>query len=120
MPLYLLQKWNDFIIKIHKTRQLLNTEDNRLAYENYQIIQDRPIIFDEEKNIFNQNAVGYTSDDEEIFLRYRRSTKQVSVGQSPVSVSYAINYMEKEHKGWVKPVFSSIVYRLPVSKLNLC
>ncbi|XP_031777363.1 major facilitator superfamily domain-containing protein 6 isoform X2 [Nasonia vitripennis] len=113
MPLYRLQKWNDFIIKIHKTRKLLNTEDNRLAYGNYQNIQDRPIIFDEEKNIFNQNAVGYTSDDEEIFFRYRRSTKQVSVGQSPVSVSYAINYKEKEHKGWVKPVFSSIVYRLP-------
>lgn len=34
---------------------------------------------------------------------------------SPMSVIYAKNYDKKEHKGWVKPLFSSIVYRLPVS-----
>jgi len=34
---------------------------------------------------------------------------------SPLSVTYAANYNEKENKGWVKPLFSSIVYRLPVS-----
>ncbi|KOC63661.1 Major facilitator superfamily domain-containing protein 6 [Habropoda laboriosa] len=32
-------------------------------------------------------------------------------GQSPHSVSYAANYNEKENRGWVKPLFSSIVYR---------
>ena len=35
-------------------------------------------------------------------------------GKSPHSVSYAANYNEQENKGWVKPLFSSIVYRLPV------
>lgn len=34
---------------------------------------------------------------------------------SPLSVTYAANYNEKENKEWVKPLFSSIVYRLPVS-----
>lgn len=35
---------------------------------------------------------------------------------SPLSVTYAANYNEKENKEWVKPLFSSIVYRLPVSR----
>ncbi|XP_012281438.1 major facilitator superfamily domain-containing protein 6 [Orussus abietinus] len=47
--------------------------------------------------------------------RSRRSAKMPhpSAGQSPLAVTYAANYNEKEHKGWVKPLFSSIVYRLP-------
>lgn len=32
-------------------------------------------------------------------------------GQSPVQVSYAQNYDNKEHKSWVQPIISSIVYR---------
>lgn len=52
--------------------------------------------------------------------RSRRSIRMLhgSIGQnqlSPLSVTYAANYDEKENKGWVKPLFSSIVYRLPVS-----
>lgn len=34
---------------------------------------------------------------------------------SPLSVTYAANYNEKENKEWVKPLFSSIVYRLGVN-----
>lgn len=34
---------------------------------------------------------------------------------SPLSVAYATNYNKEQNKGWVKPLFSSIVYRLPVS-----
>lgn len=34
-----------------------------------------------------------------------------SAGQSPVQVSYAQNYDDKEHKSWVQPIISSIVYR---------
>lgn len=120
MPFYQLQKPNDFIINIHRKRKLLDTKNkNILAYENYKDIKDQTIFFNEENNIFKQNVVGYAMDDEDISIRTRRSTKQASAGQSPVSVSYAINYKEKEHRGWVKPVFSSIVYRLPVSKLSL-
>ncbi|XP_011496163.1 PREDICTED: major facilitator superfamily domain-containing protein 6 [Ceratosolen solmsi marchali] len=49
------------------------------------------------------------------FQRHRRSIKILSSspGQSPISVSYAVNYNNSDHKGWVKPIFSSIVYRLP-------
>lgn len=57
-------------------------------------------------------------------MRSRRSIRTLHgtiFGQnqlSPLSITYATNYNEKEHKGWVKPLFSSIVYRLPVSKFN--
>lgn len=40
-------------------------------------------------------------------------------GQSPHTVAYAANYNEQENKGWVKPLFSSIVYRLPVKNCFL-
>ena len=66
--------------------------------------------------IHQQSALEYhIANIESLLHRARRSTKFSSVGQSPLSVSYAANYEEKEHKGWVKPIFSSIVYRLPVS-----
>lgn len=54
-------------------------------------------------------------------MRNRRSVRMLHssmFGQnqlSPLSITYAKNYNEKENKGWVKPLFSSIVYRLPVS-----
>lgn len=34
---------------------------------------------------------------------------------SPMPVTYASNYNELENKDWVKPLFSSIVYRIGVS-----
>lgn len=49
--------------------------------------------------------------------RSRRSTGGIPrsyAGQSPRGVYYAVNYKQDEESDWVKPLFSSIVYRLPV------
>ncbi|XP_017889628.1 major facilitator superfamily domain-containing protein 6 isoform X2 [Ceratina calcarata] len=46
-------------------------------------------------------------------IRTKRYVRVPHSGVSPHSVSYAANYNEKENRGWVKPLFSSIVYRLP-------
>lgn len=45
--------------------------------------------------------------------RIRRSIRGItySAGQSPIDVTNAYNYKEEEHKSWVKPIISSIVYR---------
>jgi len=51
-------------------------------------------------------------------VRNRRAIRMLhgSIGKlSPLSVTDAANYDEQKNKGWVKPLFSSIVYRLPVS-----
>jgi len=51
-------------------------------------------------------------------MRNRRAIRMLhgSIGKlSPLSVTDAANYDEQKNKGWVKPLFSSIVYRLPVS-----
>lgn len=73
------------------------------------------------------DTVRFDDDDEEederstsMFLtRTRRNAKIPGHIEeyplSPVSVTNAANYDEKENNGWVKPIFSSIVYRLPVS-----
>lgn len=56
-------------------------------------------------------------DEEDVEVPLVRSKRYVWVphsGKSPHTVSYAANYNERENKGWVKPLFSSIVYRLPV------
>ncbi|CAK9807696.1 Major facilitator superfamily domain-containing protein 6 [Anthophora quadrimaculata] len=44
-------------------------------------------------------------------LPVKRYVRVPHYSQSPHTVSYAANYNEKENKGWVKPLFSSIVYR---------
>ncbi|KAL2723687.1 major facilitator superfamily domain-containing protein 6-like isoform X1 [Vespula maculifrons] len=49
---------------------------------------------------------------DKMLVRNKRNVRS-SAGQSPLAVTYAANYNEKENKGWVKPLFSSIVYRLP-------
>ena len=52
------------------------------------------------------------------FVRKRRSVKKyprASAGQSPLAVDYAENYDSNKDKSLVKPLFSSIVYSLPVS-----
>ncbi|XP_076678331.1 major facilitator superfamily domain-containing protein 6 jef isoform X3 [Andrena cerasifolii] len=46
-------------------------------------------------------------------VRTRRYVWVPHGGQSPHTVAYAANYNDQENKGWVKPLFSSIVYRLP-------
>lgn len=53
-----------------------------------------------------------------LLKRPRRNARNIVIttGQSPLSVSFASNYKESKHKEWVKPQFSSIVYRLPVRK----
>ncbi|XP_060523861.1 major facilitator superfamily domain-containing protein 6 [Cylas formicarius] len=49
-------------------------------------------------------------------LTYDRSTRSlkpyISAGKSPVNVNFASNYKEDEHKSWVQPIISSIVYRI--------
>ncbi|KAL1122460.1 hypothetical protein AAG570_002791 [Ranatra chinensis] len=35
------------------------------------------------------------------------------LGQSPIDITYAVNYDAKEQNNWVTPLFSSIVYRTP-------
>ncbi|CAD6214072.1 GSCOCG00011121001-RA-CDS [Cotesia congregata] len=60
----------------------------------------------------------HDSDEEEVdvpLIRRRRSIRfpHLPLGRSPLPVNFAVNYEEKENKDWVKPQFSSIVYRLP-------
>lgn len=45
--------------------------------------------------------------------RVPRSTKPIiNAGQSPINVDYASNYKKDEHNSWVRPIISSIVYRV--------
>jgi len=53
----------------------------------------------------------------EMHVRVRRAARPYgTAGISPIGVSYANNYVEKIHKNWVSPMFSSIVYRTEVSR----
>ncbi|XP_076165616.1 major facilitator superfamily domain-containing protein 6 jef isoform X2 [Ptiloglossa arizonensis] len=72
---------------------------------------------EEEEDEENESNEDDAEDDEEDIdvplIRTRRYVRIPHSGQSPHPVSYAANYNERENKGWVKPLFSSIVYRLP-------
>lgn len=80
----------------------------------------RRLMFVENEKDYLENAeraFDYEEASEEVHVRQRRNAKlpYPSSALSPLPVTYAINYNEKENKGWVKPLFSSIVYRLSVS-----
>lgn len=79
-------------------------------------------------SFLNENDINIDDNEEETgrsmdmpLMRNRRSVRMLhgpAFAQnqlSPLSITYAENYNEEENKGWVKPLFSSIVYRLPVS-----
>ncbi|CAL7938395.1 unnamed protein product [Xylocopa violacea] len=61
----------------------------------------------------HQNSEEDEKNVEEPLVRSKRYVRVPHSGQSPHAVTYAANYNEEENKGWVKPLFSSIVYRLP-------
>ncbi|XP_068978746.1 major facilitator superfamily domain-containing protein 6 isoform X2 [Bombus flavifrons] len=68
---------------------------------------------EEEEEEANEND---ENNDEDVQMPLVRTKRYVNVphsGKSPHSVSNAANYNEEENKGWVKPLYSSIVYRLP-------
>ena len=48
----------------------------------------------------------------------RASHSPKTAGQSPLDVQFASNYKESEHRYWVSPHFSSIVYRTQVRHLK--
>lgn len=69
------------------------------------------LLDEEEEEEANEN------NDKDVQMPLVRTKRYVIVphsGKSPHSVSNAANYNEEENKGWVKPLYSSIVYRLPV------
>lgn len=69
------------------------------------------------KMSLNEDEEEENESEEEVeppMVRTKRYVRIPHSGQSPHTVSYAANYNEQENKGWVKPLFSSIVYRLPV------
>lgn len=80
-------------------------------------------IEEEEQEDDDDDELDEDSDEEEVdvpLIRRRRSLRfpHLPLGRSPLPVNFAVNYDEKENKDWVKPQFSSIVYRLPVSINN--
>lgn len=71
------------------------------------------LLDEEEEEEVNEND---ENNDEGVQMPLVRTKRYVTVphyGKSPHSVSNAANYNEEENKGWVKPLYSSIVYRLP-------
>lgn len=81
--------------------------------------QQREKEIEEEEEEDDDDEMDEDSDEEELdvpLIRRRRSLRfpHLPLGRSPLPVNFAVNYDEKENKDWVKPQFSSIVYRLPV------
>ncbi|XP_054015731.1 major facilitator superfamily domain-containing protein 6 isoform X2 [Hylaeus anthracinus] len=80
----------------------------------------RKLMFSESKEASEENEENEDEEKKNIeasrplsSVRVRRYARVPHSGQSPHTVAYAANYNEQQNKGWVKPLFSSIVYRLP-------
>ncbi|CAD1478928.1 unnamed protein product [Heterotrigona itama] len=72
------------------------------------------LLDEEEDEEVNESEDEDDEEDVEVpLVRRKRYIRVPHSGKSPHSVAYAANYNERENKGWVKPLYSSIVYRLP-------
>ncbi|XP_014233378.1 major facilitator superfamily domain-containing protein 6 isoform X2 [Trichogramma pretiosum] len=91
-----------------KQRNTMKMDPEQKKEDNFHKTHDQQSLFDDETS---KDTKGSNKN----IHRKTRSIKLqfYSNGQSPMSVRYAANYDEKVHKGWVKPIFSSIVYKLP-------
>ncbi|XP_018313683.1 major facilitator superfamily domain-containing protein 6 isoform X1 [Mycetomoellerius zeteki] len=82
-------------------------------------VEKRQTFLNEDDMVkINDNEEENEKNIDMLSVRRRRSIRMLHgpIGPnqlSPLSVTYASNYNEKENKEWVKPLFSSIVYRLP-------
>ncbi|XP_048516352.1 major facilitator superfamily domain-containing protein 6 isoform X3 [Athalia rosae] len=111
--------------KVMMKRNIITTESELLRHHKYKKLSKRAISRDivaSQNELLGINVNGlrklmFVEDQEQDLspkVRNRRAAKGlVSAGQSPLAVNNAANYKEPEHKQWVKPMFSSIVYRLP-------
>lgn len=72
----------------------------------------------DENESHNLRKLMSVESEDEIKVRAKRNARlplQYSGGRSPLPVTYCVNYNQQEHADWVKPLFSSIVYRLSVT-----
>ncbi|XP_066598677.1 major facilitator superfamily domain-containing protein 6 isoform X2 [Prorops nasuta] len=103
-----------FFVDVPRWTDFINIGKASFADGNNEGVEDAED--DEDDGVNDVNEPFERNRRSETSLSRRRRSLRIplaSAGQSPLSVSYAANYNEKENKGWVKPLFSSIVYRLP-------
>lgn len=68
----------------------------------------------EVERLFKREAPNFREEPHSV---HKRSIRPYSdAGISPLDVTFAANYDEKQHKNWVSPLFSSIVYRTEVRR----
>ncbi|KAJ8683655.1 hypothetical protein QAD02_019447 [Eretmocerus hayati] len=104
------------VVKVYQTR-LVESDDGYLENVLDQKLFEDQINVDE--NEYKEFETSKDFDMEDVnrpYKRIRRAIRRLPPGpgeKSPVSVAYAENYNPVENRNWVKPKFSSIVYRLP-------
>lgn len=109
--------------KIMVKRNIISTETDILRHQRFRKLGKREAIVASESEVFGMSVKGMRklmfAEEEPQPAKTRRSGNsrraRIPAGQSPLAVTDAANYNEAENKYWVKPLFSSIVYRLPVS-----
>ncbi|XP_019875474.1 major facilitator superfamily domain-containing protein 6 isoform X1 [Aethina tumida] len=104
VPLGSIQPPATSCIEIKNNSAFLKTPDVSMRMINKRSIQ-----------LEEQPEYVYHTDDPIDYVRYSRKVRSarplLNAGQSPINVNFAKNYKEKEHKSWVQPIISSIVYR---------
>ncbi|XP_076295280.1 major facilitator superfamily domain-containing protein 6 jef isoform X2 [Lasioglossum baleicum] len=85
----------------------LNDKEKKLAF-----VEDEDELNDDQDEEDVEAPVVMPRREDKTLSRAKRYIR-IHSRQSPHTVSYAANYDAAENKGWVKPLFSSIVYRLP-------
>ncbi|XP_076242019.1 major facilitator superfamily domain-containing protein 6 jef isoform X2 [Calliopsis andreniformis] len=112
------QRWSSMESLLEKEEEDVtkeNTDKNNYLFsrQRWSSMKTLPDKGEEDQSLEETEEDDDEEEFEEPLVRTRRYIRIPHDGQSPHPVSYAANYNERENKGWVKPLFSTIVYRLP-------
>ncbi|XP_058805824.1 major facilitator superfamily domain-containing protein 6 [Phymastichus coffea] len=116
------QDWNEIRTKSIAAKVTIKREISPISPENLENVDLQYEYIDENKKFDNVHVMHRSLENTDYtiqtvwnpFTRVSRSAKlQSHQGLNPISVNKAVNYKETDHRSWVKPAFSSIVYKLP-------
>jgi len=101
----------DFVLTYTRTKR-----DTSAMYDP-QMDQDHAQFYDDLNDDMLSDEAVEESQSDTGHIRRKRSLllPRIDAGISPVHINFVSNYDDKHHRDYVTPIFSSMVYRTPVS-----
>ncbi|XP_067627445.1 major facilitator superfamily domain-containing protein 6 [Eurosta solidaginis] len=98
----------DFVLTLTRTKRDLS------AYNQDEMFTKNSENFDSKSALHGVNSKPVVEMVQESHIRRKRGLiPRIDAGISPIHINFVSNYDDKQHRDYVSPIFSSMVYRTP-------